>query len=87
MSCILFIARAFEVGVIAPNAVQYIQKVFLTNDGSNASTTGVIVDGTTNGGITITNLPSKPVLGTDTNGKIIASTSGDVYNYIHGLLS
>jgi len=87
MSAVLFVARAFDIGVIMPNAVQYIQKVFLTSDGSNSWTTGITLDGTTNGGITITNLPSKPVLGTDANGKLIASTSGDVYNYIHGLLS
>ena len=86
MSVVLFVARAFDVGVIMPNAVQYIQKVFLTSDGSNSWTTGITLDGTTNGGITITNLPSKPVLGTDANGKLIASTSGDVYNYIHLLL-
>ena len=49
MSAVLFVARAFDVGVIMPNAVQYIQKVFLTSDGSNGGTTGIILDGTTNG--------------------------------------
>ena len=62
MSVVLFVARAFDVGVIMPNAVQYIQKVFLTSDGSNTTTTGIMLDGTTNGGITITNLPSQVVL-------------------------
>ncbi|MEI6673477.1 MAG: hypothetical protein WCL02_09685 [bacterium] len=62
MSCILFIARAFDIVPVVPNAVQYISKVFLTNDGSNTSATGIILDGTTNGGVTITNLPNKIIL-------------------------
>jgi hypothetical protein len=48
MSCIFFIARAFDVVPIAPNAIQYIQQIFLTNDGSNSplAITGIILDGT-----------------------------------------
>ncbi len=87
MSAVLFVARAFDVGVIMPNAVQYIQKVFLTSDGSNGGTTGIMLDGTTNGWITITNLPSKPVLGTDANGKITGSSASVVYNLISSLIS
>ena len=87
MSAVLFIARAFDVGVIAPNAVQYIQSVFLTSDGSNSWTTGIILDGTTNGWITITNLPSKSVLGTDANGKITGSSASVIYNLISSLVS
>ena len=87
MSVVLFVARAFDVGVIMPNAVQYIQKVFLTSDGSNTTTTGIMLDGTTNGGITITNLPSQVVLWTDANGKIIGSTSQNVYNFIKSFIT
>ena len=82
MSCILFMANAFEIWVVAPNAFQYIQKIFLTNSGDNTSATGIILDGTTAGGITITNLTGIRVLGTDSNGKLIAQTSGIVYNLI-----
>jgi hypothetical protein len=36
----------------------------------------------TGGGVTITNLTGKVVLGTDGNGKIMESSGFDVYNYI-----
>jgi hypothetical protein len=35
MSAVLFMAQAFDIGVVVPNTIQYIQKVFLTADGSN----------------------------------------------------
>ena len=73
---------AFEIVPIAPNAIQYIQQIFLTDDGSNDSITGLLLDGRTDGGITITNLTGKIVLGTNSDGKIIASTSEDIYNLI-----
>jgi len=82
MSCILFAAKGFEIVPIAPNAIQYIQQIFLTASGSNQSATGVWIDGRMEGGITIANLTGKVVLGTNAGGKIIESTSGDVYNYI-----
>ena len=84
VSCVLFIAKSFDIAPIVPNAVQYIQQIFLTTDGSNQSSTGIVLDGTNGGGITIANLPSKSVLGTDSEGKIIGSISGDVYNLISG---
>jgi len=36
------------------------------------------------GNVRINNVPNKIVLGTDSNGKIIGSTSGSVYNFISG---
>ena len=86
MSAVMLMTSAFDIGVIAPNAVQYIQKVFLTNDGSNSWVTGIILDGSTNGGITINNLTGKVVLWTDANGKLVGKTSGDIYNLIAWLL-
>lgn len=82
MSCIFFVTRAFNITAIAPNAIQYIQQIFLTASGDNVSATGVILDGRASGGITIKNLTSAVILATDSNGKIIASSSGGVYNLI-----
>jgi hypothetical protein len=79
-------AQAFEIDSSLDNAIQYINQIFLTEDGSNTTTTGIILDGATTGGITITNLPSEVVLGTDGNGKIIGSSATGVYNYISGFI-
>lgn len=46
MSCILFVTNAFNVTPSTTNAVQYIQSIFLTTDGSNAATTEISLDGT-----------------------------------------
>jgi hypothetical protein len=40
-----------------------------------------------NGNVRISNLTNKIVLGTDTNGNIKGSTSGEVYNYISGYIT
>lgn len=85
MSAVLLMTQAFDISVVVPNTIQYIQKIFLTADGSNTATTGIILDGTLSGGITITNLADKTVLGTDVNGKIISVSSGSVYDFIKGL--
>lgn len=50
MSCILFIANAFDIVPTAPNAVQYIGKIFLTLNGDNQSATGISLDGATGNG-------------------------------------
>jgi hypothetical protein len=79
-------AQAFDIDPNLNNAIQYINQIFLTEDGSNTTPTTVIVDGSAGGGITITNLTGKEVLGTDNNGKIIGSTATGVYNYISGFI-
>jgi len=78
------VTRAFDIVPIAANTIQYIQKVFLTTSGDNQSAVGIALDGTPTGGITISNLSSKAVLGTDSDGKITEAASGDVYNLISG---
>jgi hypothetical protein len=75
-------AQVFNIDTSIDNAIQYIQQIFLTEDGSNTSPTTIILDGTTGGGITITNLPNEVVLGTDSSGKIIGSDASSVYDYI-----
>jgi len=74
MSVIVFMTNAFDINVSVPNSIQYIQKIFLTNSGDNISVTGIILDGTTNGGITIANLTGRGILGTNSSGKIIVWT-------------
>jgi cell shape-determining protein MreC len=75
---------AFDISTSLSNFIQYGRQIFLTNNGSNSGITGIILDGMANGGITITNLTSAVVLGTDTDGKITVSTGGAVYNLISG---
>ena len=87
MSCLLFVARAFEIVPIANNTVQYIKSIFLTSSGDNNSTVGIRLDGGSTGGITITNLTSAIVLGTDGSGKIVASTATGLYNFMSGVYS
>jgi hypothetical protein len=60
----------------------FIKTIFLTSSGSNTSATGIVLEGGVTWGITITNLTSAVVLGTDQNGKIISSSAANVYNYI-----
>jgi hypothetical protein len=38
--------QAFDINPSLNNAVQYIQQIFLTTDGSNTSATGISLDGT-----------------------------------------
>jgi len=45
MSCVMFMARAFEIVPTSTNAVQYIKSIFLTASGDNQSATGIILDG------------------------------------------
>ena len=74
-SCVILATQAFNINSSLVNATEYIQQIILTADGSNLSTTGIILDGTPAGGITITTIPNALVLGTDPDGKIIASTA------------
>lgn len=47
----LFATRAFNIVPIAPNAVQYIQSIFLTTDGSNVpGSERITLDGTNGNG-------------------------------------
>ena len=50
-SCVLFITNGFDITPIAKNAVEYIQSIFLTTDGSNTTPTTISLDGA-NGTIT-----------------------------------
>ena len=84
ISGIFLITQAFDITTSLSNAVQYVRQIILTVDGSSNSPAKIILDGTTGGGITLTDLTGKVVLGTDTTGMIIASSSGDVFNYISG---
>jgi len=86
LSWVLFVTTAFNIVPIAPNAIQYIKTIFLTNDGGNTSATGIILDGSLTWGITITNLTGRVVLWTDVDGKISSSTAQNIYNYISGLI-
>jgi len=84
---IVFTTTAFNITPSVPNAIQYIKTIFLTSNGSNTSSTGIILDGSGgtawfSGDVTLNSLPNAVVLGTDGSGKIIYSTSGDVYNFI-----
>ena len=74
-SVVLFMANAFEIVPSVPNAIQYIANIVLTQEGTNTSTTGVILQGSGGhawfkGDVSIASLPSKACLGTDSNGKI-----------------
>ena len=86
-TCITLMTNALEINTRLENVVQYIHQIFLTSDGSNSGTTGIILDGS--GGnawfqwdITMNGLTGLAVLGTDASGKFISSTSGIIYNLI-----
>jgi len=81
-SCVILATQAFNINSSLTNAVQFIRQIVLTNDGSNLSTTGIILDGTIGGGITITNLPNEIVLGTNPNGEIIGSSASSIASYL-----
>jgi len=92
MSCILLVTKAFEISPSTTNAIQYIKTIFLTNDGSNTSGTGIMLewswgDGRFRNSVTVNNLANTIVIGTNASGKLISSTSGAVYNYISGYIS
>ena len=75
-SIVLFMANAFEIVPTMPNALQYISQIILTQDGTNTSATGVILQGSGGnawfkGNVSIASLPNKVCLGTDSNGKIV----------------
>ncbi|HBB04742.1 TPA: hypothetical protein DCZ39_07810 [Patescibacteria group bacterium] len=82
ISAVYFASAYTSINTTLTNATQYIQKILLTSNGNQDGTTGIILDGTTGGGVTISNLISAIALGTDSNGKIIASTSGNLYGFI-----
>ena len=91
ISCVFFITTAFEISPIATNAIIYIKTIFLTTSGSNASATGIILEWSGGnarfkGSMTIDSLPNIVVLGTNGSGKLLASTSGAVYNFISGFV-
>lgn len=86
-SAVMLMTQAFNIVPISPNVIQYIKTIFLTTDGSNTSATGIILewswgDGRFKNSITVNNLPIAVVVGTNASGKLIASTSGAVYNFI-----
>ncbi len=86
ISCVLM-TQAFNIDVNLNNAVQYIQKIFLTSNGNTSGTTGILLDGS--GGnarfgwtVTMGGLTNVAVLGTNESGEFIPSTSGAIYNLI-----
>lgn len=78
-SVVLFMANAFEIVPSVPNAIQYIANIVLTQEGTNTSATGVILQGSGGhawfkGDVSIASLPNKVCLGTNSNGKIVEWT-------------
>ncbi len=78
-SVVLFMANAFEIVPTLPNALQYISQIILTQDGTNTSSTGIVLDGNGwdawfSGDVTIASLPNKVCLWTDNSGKIVEGT-------------
>jgi len=86
-SWIFFVTRAFNITPISTNAIMFMKSIFLTASGNNASVTGIILDGSTSWGITITSLTGKIVLWTDNSGKLIESSASGVASYISPYLS
>ncbi len=87
MSCIFFMARAFDITPIARNVQQILQNILLTSDGQNTSATGVFIEWLSGnawfkGDLTIDSIYNAIVLGTNGSGKLTAATSGQVYNFI-----
>ena len=82
ISAVYFASAYTSINTALTNATQYIQNIILTTNGNQDGVTGIVLDGTTGGGISISNLMNALVLGTDGNGKIIKSTSGTLYNFI-----
>jgi len=75
-SCVLFVARAFDITPSVPNAVQYIQKVFLTTSGGNIpGTERIILDGTNGNGTFVWSVTANTVNGTTVNGTTISGTN------------
>ena len=46
VSCVVLTTQAFNITTSISNAVQYINRIVLTSDGSNQGTTGIVLDGT-----------------------------------------
>lgn len=74
------------------NAIQVIKKIVLTTDGTDSGTTGIVLNGTNgdsyfSGNMTLAKLPSVVVLGTNSGGVVIASTAGNVFDYIKSYLT
>gem|GEM_PF-1539740 len=89
MSCILFMVRAFEIKTAQKNTAILVRDIILTLDGNSTSATGVYINGASGtawfkGDVTMDSLLNFAVLGTNASGKLIASTSGAVYNFISG---
>ena len=87
VSGIFFVTTAFEIVPLAPNTVSFIKTMFLTSNGSNVSTMGIILEwlggyGWFQWSVTVDSLRNAVVVGTDGSGKLIASTSGNIYNFI-----
>ena len=87
ISWMFFVTTAFEIVPIAPNAVSFIKTIFLTNNGSNVSPMGIILEwlgghGWFQWSVTVDSLRNAAIVSTDGSGKLIASTSGNIYNFI-----
>ncbi|MEI8091094.1 MAG: hypothetical protein WCG98_02335 [bacterium] len=44
-SCVTLLTQAFDISMNVNNAIQYIQRIFITSDGTNNGTVGIILDG------------------------------------------
>ncbi|MEI7918770.1 MAG: hypothetical protein WCH65_00725 [bacterium] len=69
----LFAVRAFDITPSIPNAVQYIQQIFLTSDGGNG-TPSITLNGI-NGSIQSTSVTATTINGTTVNGTNVIATT------------
>ena len=68
-------ARAFDISPTATNAVQYIQRIFLTQNGDSNSLTQITLDGTNGNWTFAGSLGADTVTATTVNGTIINGTT------------
>ena len=68
-------ARAFDIQPTATNAVQYIQSIFLTQDGDSNSSTQITLDGTNGNGTFVGSVGANTVIATTVNGTNINGTT------------
>lgn len=89
LSFLIFATRAFEIMPIVPNTINYLKTIFLTTNGSNTATNGVILEWSGGnwrfkGSLTVDSLPNVGVLGTNASGTLTDSSASTIYNMISG---
>lgn len=75
-SCVLFVARAFDITPSVPNAVQYIQQIFLTTSGANTpGTNRISLDGINGNGTFSGTVSANTISGTNIKGTTITGST------------